>query len=470
MKQMIRAGRAVTRITPPLGIRLQGSITRDQPAWRVMDDLYAKTLLLESGGERFALITCDLIEFSRGFVDELRESIAAAHAIPAAHLMLCPSHTHTGPATISLGSVRPDPDYLAQLGKHISGSLLSAERSLTEVTVSAGRGRAEGVGMNRRLPTDRGIRQLPNPGGITDPEVQVLRFDGPDGRPVALLVNFATHPTTLGVHVYEVSADYPGRMQRIVEQVYEAPVYFTQGACGDVKAAAIGPDGNFKEGEEEDIERLGRLLAGEVIKTLEQCSPLADPQVRGAVKTLRFPYLEMPGEEELLRLVEFHRREAERWRSPDRETLGAVDWEDKHINRVAMHQDMVGWATGMLEALRAGTLQDHALGDVQVLRFGEEAALVGVPGELFCEIGMQLKQRSPLPHTMICGYANGTLGYIPSRKAVLEGGYEVADAYKLYGFPACFHGDTEELLYRETAALIEETGSARRSEITRRNK
>jgi hypothetical protein len=462
MKQTLRAGRAVTQITPPLGIRLQGSITRDQPARRVMDDLYAKTLLLESGDKRFAIITCDLIEFSREFVDELRREFAAGHSIPASHLMLCPSHTHTGPATISLGSVRPDPDYLAQLRKALVGSLLSAERDLADVSVSVGRGRAEGVGVNRRLPTERGIRQLPNPDGITDPEVQVLRFDGPEGRPFAILVNFATHPTTLGVHVYEVSADYPGRMQRIVEQVYGVPVFFTQGACGDVKAAAVGPDGNFKEGEEEDIDRLGKILAGEVIKTLENCRTLADPRVRGALRTVRFPYLKMPGEEELQRLVEFHSREVERWRNPDKETLGALDWEDKHINRVAMHEDMVGWANRMLEAVRAGTLQDHAPGDIQVLRFGEEAALVGVPGELFSEIGIQLKHRSPVPNTMICGYTNGTLGYIPSRKAVQEGGYEVSDAYKLYGFPACFHGDTEELLYRETAALIKETANARR--------
>ena len=469
LSETIRAGRAVTRITPPLGIRLQGSITRDQPAWRVMDDLYAKTLLLESGGKRFALITCDVIEFSREFVEELRGEIEARHSIPASHLMLCPSHTHTGPPTIRLGSVLPDPDYLAQLRRYMVGSLLSAERTMTDVAVSVGRGQTDRVGMNRRLPTERGIRQLPNPDGIIDPEVQVLRFDRLDGTPFAFLVNFATHPTTLGVHVYQVSADYPGRMQRIVEQVYggETPVYFTQGACGDVKAAAIGEDGNFKEGEEEDIDRLGRILAGEVIKTLEDCRRLVDAQVRAALRTVRFPYVEMPAEEELARLIEFHRREVQRWQNPDEETLGGIDWEDKHINRVSMHEDMVGWATRMLDATRRGTMKDHALGDVQVLRFGEEAALVGVPGELFSEIGLELKRRSPLPNTMICGYTNGTLGYIPSRKAVQEGGYEVADAYKLYGFPACFHGDTEELLYRETTSLIEETES-RDGEMMRR--
>jgi hypothetical protein len=426
-----------------------------------MDDLYAKTLLLESEGQRFAVITCDLIEFSRQFVEELRREIEAKHSIPAAHFMLCPSHTHTGPPTIALGSVVPDPDYLVQLRKQMVGSFLSAERTMTEVTVAAGRGQTDRVGINRRLPTPRGIRQLPNPDGITDPEVQVLRFDGLDGRPFAFLVNFATHPTTLGVHVYQISADYPGRMQGIVEKVYggEAPVYFTQGACGDVKAAAIGEDGNFKEGEEEDIDRLGRILAGEVIKTLEDCQTLAHPQLRAALRTVPFPYLKLPEEEELLGLLDFHRREVERWQNPDQETLRGIDWEDRHINRVSMHQDMVDWAERTLQAARSGELKDHAPGDLQVLRIGEQTALAGIPGELFSEIGLEIKRRSPLTNTLVCGYANGTLGYIPSRKAVQEGGYEVSDAYKLYGFPACFHGDTEQLLYREITSLLEATKS-----------
>jgi hypothetical protein len=79
---------------------------------------------------------------------------------------------------------------------------------------------------------------------------------------------------------------------------------------------------------------------------------------------------------------------------------------------------------------------------------------LGVPGELFSEIGMQLKQRSPVPFTCVCAYTNGSLGYLPSRQAIEEGGYEVSDAYKLYGFPACFHPDTEAMLYREAADLL----------------
>jgi neutral ceramidase len=452
----VRVGTFSTSITPPLGIRLQGSISRDQPAWRVMDDLSLQVLLLDSEPERFVLVTCDLIEFNAEFVDRLRGQVQQRFGIPARNLMLCASHTHTGPPTIRLGSVVPDPEYQGLLGKQIVGGIFAAGKGLQEVHVSAGRGRVEGVGINRRLPTAKGIRQIPNPNGPVDPEVLVIRFDDLQGRPVVAVVNFATHPTTLGVHVHEVSADYPGRMRRVVLAAYAGglSVHFIQGACGDVKAAALGEDGNFKEGEEQDIDRLGRILAGEVIKTLEDCRPLRSLQVRTALKRIAFHYRELPGVAELARGVEFHRRELERWRNPDRQTLQGADWEDRHINRVAMHQDMIQWAEQMLQQARQGGLADHALGDLQAVSLGSEVALLGVPGELFSEIGMQLKQRSPVPFTCVCAYTNGSLGYLPSRQAIEEGGYEVSDAYKLYGFPACFHPDTEAMLYREAADLL----------------
>ncbi len=457
MAQKIKLGKASVRITPPLGIRLQGSISRDQPAWRVMDDLFANLLLFESGRERYLLICCDLIELSREFIASLREDLEVKYSLPGRNVMICASHTHTGPPVINLGSLRPETDYLLQLRKHIAGALLPAESSMQEVSVSFGRGKTDRVGMNRRLPTAKGIRQLPNPDGPIDPEVAVIRFDDIKGNPVAAIVNYSTHPTTLGIQVAEVSADYPGRMRRIVENAYEQSmlVCFTQGACGDVKAAAIGPDGNFKEGEEEDIERLGKILAGEVLKTMENCVRLKTTEIRTALKSVPFKYRAFPSREDLLKLIDFHKKEVMRWKKLDAETLECMDWEDKHINRVAMHEDMVLWAGETLKSLEEGNLAPFALGEIQVFKFGSEVALVGTPGELFSEIGKNLKKRSPIPNTLVCGYTNGSLGYIPSKKAIAEGGYEVSDAYKLYGFPACFHEDTEEMLYREINALLD---------------
>ena len=456
-KNSLKLGKARVQVTPPLGEILQGHISRNQPAWRVMDDLFVKVLLFETEEGRFVLVTADLVEFSREFVDRVRADIRKQYGIPADRVMLCASHTHTGPNMIHLtAGSNVDPDYLSQLAKHIAGAILFAERNLEDVTVWVGRGKTDKVGINRRVMTPKGIRQQPNPDGPIDPEVGVLRFDGRDGKPVAVIVNYSTHPTTIGVHVFEVSGDYPGRTQRIVESVYDKGmmVAFTQGAAGDVKAAAFDAAGNFKEGEEEDIEHLGRILAGEVIKTMEDCRKIENPRLQANLKKVKFRFQKIPTREELEEWVRVHRAEIDKWKHPDEETRKGIDWEDKHINRVAMSEGKLFWAEHALENLKKGTLLPHVEGDIQAFTFGKEAALVGVPGELFCEIGLAIKAQSPYPATFVCGYTNGTLGYIPSRKAISEGGYEISDAFKLYDFPSCLHEDTEDLLYKEISSLL----------------
>jgi neutral ceramidase len=455
-KNSLKLGKARIQITPPLGGILQGHISRDQPAWRVMDDLFVKVLLFESDGERFVLVTADLIEFSHEFVDRVRNEIHGQFQIPPEHVMLCASHTHTGPTMIRLCGISPDPDYISQLTKHITGAIRFAEKKLEDITVWVGKGKTDKVGINRRVMTPKGVRQQPNPDGPIDPEVGIIRFDGSDGKPVAAIVNFSTHPTTIGIHVYEVSGDYPGRTQRIVESVYGGGMMlsFTQGAAGDVKAAVFDAAGNFKEGEEEDIEHLGRILAGEVIKTLENCQKIENPRLRAGLKKAKFPFQKIPTPDELKEWARAHRAEIEKWKHPDEETRKGIDWEDKHINRVAMSEAKLFWAEHALENLKSGKLLPYVEGDIQVFAFGNEAALVGVPGELFCEIGLAIKAKSPIPSTFVCGYTNGTLGYIPSRKAIPEGGYEISDAFKMYDYPSCLAGETEDLLYKEIGSLL----------------
>jgi hypothetical protein len=93
-------------------------------------------------------------------------------------------------------------------------------------------------------------------------------------------------------------------------------------------------------------------------------------------------------------------------------------------------------------------------GEVQAFAFGKDLVFLGFPGELFSEIGINIKSRSPFRHTIVCGYSNGTVGYVPTRSATIEGGYEIDDAYKLYGSPARFRHDTEEIIYAEVDALL----------------
>jgi neutral ceramidase len=76
---------------------------------------------------------------------------------------------------------------------------------------------------------------------------------------------------------------------------------------------------------------------------------------------------------------------------------------------------------------------------VQVIALGNEVAWVSLPGEIFTELGLAIKQDSPFPHTIIAELANGSIGYIPSRRAYEQGNYEVVSA-------RCAQGSGERLV------------------------
>jgi hypothetical protein len=137
-------------------------------------------------------------------------------------------------------------------------------------------------------------------------------------------------------------------------------------------------------------------------------------------------------------------------RSPGEED----SWEQQHMDQRVLHLAVAAWAQEMIGKARAVGLPRCVRGNIQALAFGRQLVLIGFPGELFSEIGMRIKERSPFPRTLLCGYAGGTVGYVPTRSAFSEGGYEVSDAYKLYGLPSAFRRDVEEIVYGEMSSLL----------------
>ena len=84
---------------------------------------------------------------------------------------------------------------------------------------------------------------------------------------------------------------------------------------------------------------------------------------------------------------------------------------------------------------------------MQVIALGGDVAWVGLPGEVFTELGMAIKRASPFRLTIVGGLANGNLGYIPDRKAYAEGAYEPISA-------RCAAGSGERLVEAATRELI----------------
>jgi neutral ceramidase len=275
----VRAGVARVDITPSSFMTMYGYANRKcGPANGTHDPLMAKALVLESGGSRMAIVTMDLGSMVS---DSLRQDVASKLGIPI--LLLSASHTHSAPAFLPFGSAPATNAiaiaYRSELEGKIFAAIDQAQKALAPATLSMARGSLQ-LGYNRLLPRDDGrTRALFDnlervPYGPVDPEYVLLRVDGADGSPRALLVHYATHAVVLGPTNCKYSADFPGVMQTKVEEaVPGAQVMFVQGGAGDINPIFMARSGD----EEKDfsvVQKMGELLAEDVVRANRSATPV----------------------------------------------------------------------------------------------------------------------------------------------------------------------------------------------------
>lgn len=450
----LTAGVARIIITPPVGIYLMGYMGRP-PSTGIHDDLTATALVLAERSpqgedarpeERVALLALDVLGLPGGrYLRTIKDRITAATGIPAARILLCCSHSHYGPV---LAEEREDADavhereggqrpealaYRETLAHQLAGLAAMAGAALHPVTLAVGRGSVR-VGINRREWKDGKVILGQNPEGTLDSEVLVWRFDLADGpavtpgapggwvrlapEPVAVVVNYACHGTSLGSQERLISADFPDAMREVVERLVGGRALFVQGAAGDINPAV-----RFRPGDGEDQwaapRRSGDALGAEVARAALVAEPAAALPLRLAREPLDLPpMLPETLEEGRARLAALE-AEAERLARPDGNVGG-------RLRNAILHQR----ARRAVEALEGGPPVPPVCGDVVALRVGD-TALVTNPSELFCEIGLAIKRGSPFAHTGVAGYTDGSVGYIPTHAAYPEGGYEVEHACRV---------------------------------------
>lgn len=423
MPPTLQAGVARTEITPPPGLDLTGYIARQNPSTGVRDPLYARALVLDDGRRQIALISCDLLGFDREFVADTRTRIELATAIPGPQVMLAATHTHAGPATMFLrGCGDQDPGYIAQLQERLADLAHQAQTALQPATLAVGKGSSVAGVHNRRTPGD-----------MIDPAVEVLRVDDHSGAPLAVVVNYACHPTCLPAENSLISADYPGRVCSQVEAAIDAVCLFLTGAIGDV--------GPIQRGDA-CLEEIGQAVADQVLAVLPVCTPLADPRLDTEGDTLALPLSPLPRRRELLTDRERYLQQA----------LDAEARGQPVQARIA--RAMADWTERILGLEPEGRRQKVVYAELETLHLGK-LTLVGVPGELFVELGLQIKAAGRDAPVMVVGFANDNVGYIPARRAYPQGGYEIDEAYKYYGYPAVLAPEAGELLVATAARLIQ---------------
>src|SRR5215217_6505094 len=270
--QTFRAGVGRVDITPPL--------TAPHSNWGaqvhilpdgVETELWATALVVDDGTTRSAWIDLDLMIITRAQANAIRTTVGDSLGISPENVRVSVTHSHAGPPPnewtwLRQGQAALDA-YYGLMPEYAAGAARSALQSLRPAIIGMGIGESR-VAVNRRErhPTGRIVTGV-NFDGTIDPQVFVVRIDGRDGTPLAVIVGYTMHPTTLGPNNRLVSADWPGHLKRTVEHLTGATCLYAQGATGNV---GPGPEGFTHRVDV--IKKLGTMVGCEAVRVYYRLS------------------------------------------------------------------------------------------------------------------------------------------------------------------------------------------------------
>jgi len=408
MGRLYGAVRSVN-ITPPVGMALGGYMGRDHGAEGIMDDLFAKVLVLSDGSKKAVLVTTDVAALDYNLTKLVRDIVQRNTDIKGENVMITASHTHSGPnacrrennyAWMNIGDSEVNSAYYTMLCQNIANAVIWANNNLEEVSIGTGRGCLLGIGSNRQ-----------DPSKPFDSEVYVLRVDNKDHEPIAVVVNYACHPTVLSESNYFISGDFPSYMMRGISKLYpKCEAMFVQGAAGNISSRYNRRGSGFDEAR-----RMGEMLAGEVIKVMNNVTMVDEIDIKIFDMPLKIPVRSFEPDEICIKKIEDAKRNLAR------------------LQKDGAPESMVRAAIVMLQGAEINYMLKKSLdikafnSQMQLIKLGK-TLVVSVPGELFNEIGVKIKKLSKKYDIIIAGYANDYIGYIPTTECYDEDSYESAVA------------------------------------------
>ena len=425
---VFRAGAATSNITPPLGADIIGGFV-PFPATNVHDELHARCLVLDDGQTKLALVVLDLLGIDYCVSSEARKLIEQELAIPASNVLLSAVHTHSAASALGVPissrfvfPQKPD-DYQRFVARRIADGVKCAVNRLRPAQLGFTTAQAPEHVFNRRwflkpgtMPPNpfggidqakmnppAGSPNLVKPTGPTDPTVSILALREPDGRPIAVFSCYSLHYVG-GVGPGDISADYYGlycgRLERLLHGDEQDPplvALMANGTSGDVNNI------NFLQPRpgKKPYEQM-RFVADDLAAKVH--AALAKVEYRDQV-TLAARYCEP--------MIATRRPSAEQ-----------VAWAKQTLDKPAPEPGKADLS--YFYAQRTLLMADYPASipvPLQVLRIGE-VCLGSMPNEVFCETGLEFRQRSPVQPAFLVSLAHGYFGYLPTAKQHELGGYE----------------------------------------------
>ncbi len=429
-KRLFRAGAATSNITPHLGVSINGNLQNGK-ATHIHDELHARCLALDDGTTKLVLVVCDSCMIPREVFDAAKKMVNEATGLPLANMLMSATHTHSAPTSGSVFQSEADPEYRAFLARRIADGIRRALNNLEPARIGWGAGSEPDQVFNRRwflknealyknpfggvdkvkMNPPRASADLIEPSGPTDPTVSVISLVSTNGRPIALYANYSLHYVG-GVGGGHISADYYGAFCERVKQLITAGspspdfvALLSNGTSGNINNV------NFREpapkrAAYEQIGLVADAVATAALSAVKQMQyndwvPLSVQQKELNLGVRR------PNAEELARAKEIMSRA-------------------RNLPRMDTMEEIYARETVAMAAYPA-TMPVL----IQAMRIGD-LGITAIPCEVFVEIGLELRAKSPFKQTFTVSLANGYNGYLPTAKHHELGGYETWRAKSSY--------------------------------------
>lgn len=421
-----KAGIAKANITPTEFMPMAGYAGRgDKHATGKLTDLWAKVLVIQDAqGKQAALVTLDLVGIDGALTTAICDELKKEFGWERSQIAFNTSHTHSGPVVqqvlmpihyLAFGDADRQlvDQYYAALKKNILDSIRKAVADLQPATLSWGSGTCD-VAVNRRNNKEPEVPQLRSEGklkGPVDHDVPVLVVTQ-NGKPSAVLFGYACHNTVLGL--MEWCGDYAGYAQIALEKKFPG--------CQAMFWAGCGADQNpLPRRTVELAEEYGGKLADAVTAVVNGTLKQVSPELTTEYATISVPFGGVPTREAVEQMTA----------SPNKYEVLRAKYQLAQLDQG--HE----------------LPRDYAY-PVQVWKLGKEITFVFLSGEVVIDYALRLKSElgSGENHTnlWVAGYSNDVMAYIPSKRVLLEGGYEGGGAMVYYGLPGPWAPEVEELI------------------------
>jgi len=405
-------------ITPNWPVNMGGFSARTEKSQGVHDDLYSKCLMLDDGKSKCLIITLDLVGVDRFFVEKIKEKIEVLFAIKKKDILLSCIHTHSGPSTYPFPSFpsKPEREYMEFIMRKIIMNVQNTIAEAQEGTAEVGTGETY-IGMNRRKKEGSEIVIGPNCTGGVDRNLTVATIKDKKDNIRVVLFNCGCHPTIMNSANLLLSADYPGAACKYLEDAFpNSTAVFLQGAGGDINPAILANGEKYRNCSFSDVDLTGRILANDVINITRHKMKKVDISINDSIEEIELPLAEP----------------------------NAAVFKDLYEHSNGTRKE---YAEKMLQLIASGTVLSRET-DLQIAIFNLacEFRIVALEGEICHNIGMEICKIFKTGCTMVSGYSNGIISYIPTAEILKEGGYEAKANCITYGIHSRFAANAADVI------------------------